>query len=98
MTERYVLRALLAAILFLGLTASLALAADDWKPVDPSHLAMKAPVVEPEADAEAILWDVRVDDESQNLVSPITSASKSSPSTAKSRRARSTSPSSARPR
>lgn len=33
----------------------------DWKPVDPAHLALKAPVVEPDADAEAIFWDVQVD-------------------------------------
>jgi hypothetical protein len=34
-----------------------------WLPVDPAHLAMKAPVVEPDADAEAIFWEVRVADE-----------------------------------
>ncbi|HKP11176.1 MAG TPA: DUF3857 domain-containing protein, partial [Blastocatellia bacterium] len=68
MTERYLLRALLAAILFLGLTAPLALAGDDWRPIEPAHLAMKAPVVEPDADAEAILWDVRVDDQGTDLV------------------------------
>ncbi|MEK7831677.1 MAG: DUF3857 and transglutaminase domain-containing protein, partial [Acidobacteriota bacterium] len=31
-----------------------------WKPVDPAHLAMKAPVVEKEADAEALLWEVYI--------------------------------------
>jgi hypothetical protein len=40
--------------------------AQDWKPVDPAHLAMKSPVVEKEADAEAILWEVRVADEVRN--------------------------------
>lgn len=34
----------------------------DWKPIDPAHLALKAPIVEREADAEAIFWEVRVDD------------------------------------
>ncbi|HEY9401805.1 MAG TPA: DUF3857 domain-containing protein [Pyrinomonadaceae bacterium] len=34
----------------------------DWKPIDPAHLALKAPVVEKDADAEAIFWEVRVDD------------------------------------
>ncbi|MFL6213818.1 MAG: DUF3857 domain-containing protein [Blastocatellia bacterium] len=68
MTKPYVLRALLAAIFFLGLSAPLAMAGDDWKPVDPAHLAMKSPVVEPDADAEALLWDVRVDDQDTDLV------------------------------
>ena len=36
--------------------------AQDWKPVDPADLALKAPVVEKDADAEAIFWEVRVDD------------------------------------
>ncbi|MBA3240319.1 MAG: DUF3857 and transglutaminase domain-containing protein [Acidobacteria bacterium] len=43
--------------------AALALASSDknWKPVDPAHLALSAPVVERDADAEAIFWEVRVD-------------------------------------
>lgn len=36
--------------------------AEDWKPVDPADLALKAPLVEKDADAEAILWEVRVED------------------------------------
>lgn len=43
------------------LTAPPALA-DDWKPVNPADLALKAPVVEKDADAEAIFWEVRVED------------------------------------
>jgi Domain of Unknown Function with PDB structure (DUF3857)/Transglutaminase-like superfamily len=39
--------------------------ADDWRPVDPADLSLKAPVVEKDADAEAILWEVRVADEVQ---------------------------------
>lgn len=39
--------------------ASTAFAAD-WKPIDPTHLAMKAPVVDKDADAEVIFWEVRV--------------------------------------
>jgi transglutaminase-like putative cysteine protease len=34
----------------------------DWKPVEPSQLALAAPVVEKDADAEAIFWEVYVDD------------------------------------
>jgi len=46
---------------FVALTASSALA-QDWKPIDPADLALKAPVVEKDADAEAIFWEVRIDD------------------------------------
>ncbi len=41
---------------------------DDWRPVDPAELAMKAPAVEKDADAEALFWDVRVDDDAADLV------------------------------
>src|SRR5262245_27208082 len=34
-----------------------------WKPIDPAHIALKAPTVEKDADAEAIFWDVYVKDE-----------------------------------
>jgi hypothetical protein len=39
-------------------------AADEitWKPVTPAEMQMKTPVVEPDADAEAIFWDVMLDD------------------------------------
>ena len=36
--------------------------AQDWKPVDPAHLALKTPVVDPNADAEAIFWEVSIAD------------------------------------
>jgi hypothetical protein len=32
----------------------------DWKPVDPAQLAMTAPVVERDADAEVLFWEVHV--------------------------------------
>ncbi|HJU91885.1 MAG TPA: DUF3857 domain-containing protein [Pyrinomonadaceae bacterium] len=35
---------------------------EEWRPVDAAHMALKAPVVEPNADAEAIFWDIRIDD------------------------------------
>jgi hypothetical protein len=35
---------------------------EEWRPVDPSELAMKTAMVDPDADAEAIFWDIRVDD------------------------------------
>lgn len=34
----------------------------DWRPVSPEDLQSKAPVVEPDADAEAIFWETRIDD------------------------------------
>ena len=39
---------------------------DEWLTIDPSDLALKAPLVEPDADAEAIFWDVRIDDGGDN--------------------------------
>ncbi|HEY3579268.1 MAG TPA: DUF3857 domain-containing protein [Pyrinomonadaceae bacterium] len=41
-------------------------AGEDWRPIEPAELALKAPVVEPNADAEAIFWDIRVDDGGAN--------------------------------
>ena len=43
-------------------------AGDDWREVSPDDLKMKTPKVEADADAEAIFWEVRVDDSSENLV------------------------------
>lgn len=45
-----------------------ALAGEDWKPIDPSNLAAKTPVVEKDADAEAIFWEVHINDAGQDLV------------------------------
>jgi hypothetical protein len=36
---------------------------DDWRPIDPAELASKTPVVEKDADAEALFWEVHVSDE-----------------------------------
>jgi hypothetical protein len=62
---RLLARLLCAALgLAVSLTGHLAArAGDDWKPIDPAHLNLKAPVVEKDADAEAIFWEVRVADE-----------------------------------
>ncbi len=37
--------------------------AEDWRPIDPAELALKTPVVDKGADAEAIFWEVRLNDE-----------------------------------
>lgn len=50
----------LSAMLFVVVPAQVM----QWKPVDPAHLAMKAPVVEKDADAEALLWEIYVNDSS----------------------------------
>ena len=48
--------------LILTATAS-SVFADEWKPIDPATLALKASVVEKDADAEAIFWEVHLTDE-----------------------------------
>jgi hypothetical protein len=43
-------------------------AAEDWRPVDPAQLAAKTPVVDKDADAEAIFWEVHVNDSGYDLI------------------------------
>jgi len=56
----------LARVLLLsvfGLLSSSSLvthAAEVWKPIEPALLSMTSPIVEKDADAEALLWEVRV--------------------------------------
>jgi hypothetical protein len=38
-------------------------AGDDWRPVDPADLALKTAIVEKDADAEAIFWEVHLSDD-----------------------------------
>lgn len=42
-------------------------AQEKWREVSPAELQMKTPKVEADADAEAIFWEVRIDDSSENL-------------------------------
>jgi len=44
------------------------LAGDEWRPVTPAELQMKTGKVETDADAEALFWEVRIDDSTENLV------------------------------
>lgn len=59
-------------LVFILLGSCLAASAQDkdkdqaWRPVTPEELAMKTPKVEPDADAEAIFWEVRLDDKSDS--------------------------------
>jgi hypothetical protein len=41
---------------------------DGWRPVDPAELSLKAPVVEKDADAEALFWEVHIDDTLEGVV------------------------------
>jgi Domain of Unknown Function with PDB structure (DUF3857) len=58
-------RFLVASILFVcAIFATPAFAGDnDWRPVEPTELALKNSTVEPGADAEALFWEVRLLDE-----------------------------------
>lgn len=54
---------LILAVICLCFLSTTSRAGDDWRPISPADLALKAPVVEKDADAEAIFWEVRVLDE-----------------------------------
>jgi hypothetical protein len=56
---------LVAVCLGLLATTSVKAGGDEWRPVSPEELGMKTPKVEPGADAEAIFWEVRIDDSSE---------------------------------
>ena len=62
----FTVRYSLLSVIFLTLIClSTAVAQDkDWRPVTADDLAAKSATVEPDADAEAIFWEVRIDDSS----------------------------------
>ena len=51
----------LFCVMFLAIPSVLAVG-DEWKPITPEELALKSPVVEKDADAEVLFWEVRIDD------------------------------------
>lgn len=53
------------AVLCLALLLPVVVFADDWRALDPADVALKGPVVEKDADAEAIVWEVRVADNAE---------------------------------
>ncbi|MEZ5427459.1 MAG: DUF3857 and transglutaminase domain-containing protein [Pyrinomonadaceae bacterium] len=59
------------SILFLSFLPAIAFGFPDetWRPVTPAELAMKTPQVEPNADAEAIFWEVWLDDKKRSRLS-----------------------------
>ena len=62
-----VLPRIVQAFACLFVAAVPALAAQDWRTIDPAHLEMKTPVVEKDADAEALFWEVRINDANRDL-------------------------------
>jgi hypothetical protein len=60
---------LLTLAVYLGIFTQSSLAGDDWRAVTPEELAMKTAKVESDADAEAIFWEVRIDDSSDENLS-----------------------------
>lgn len=56
-------------ILFFVMVSAVVAQDKDWRPVSAEELQMKTPKVEPDADAEAIFWNVRVDDSSAGELS-----------------------------
>ena len=62
-STRLTLRLCLALLCLTAVANQHPALASDWKPVDPAELALKAPKVEKDADAEALFWEVRVADE-----------------------------------
>ena len=57
----------LSLIAFFSFNIS-AFAGNDWKPLDPAHVAMKSPMIDKDADAEVLIWEVQVDDSQMDLV------------------------------
>ena len=68
MTSLRVLARVFFMLACLFVVAIPARAGDDWRPIDPAHLALKEPVVEKDADAEALFWEVRINDAAEDLV------------------------------
>jgi hypothetical protein len=60
----FFLRKSVFSFLLLALFAATVLAGDEpiWRPINPAELGAKEPTVEKDADAEAIFWEVRLDD------------------------------------
>ncbi|MDQ3633070.1 MAG: DUF3857 domain-containing protein [Acidobacteriota bacterium] len=61
--------ALLISLCLIFVFSQIIIAGDDWRPVTPEELAMKKGRVEADADAEAIFWEVRINDSSSSKLS-----------------------------
>jgi len=65
--KRFFLISLLSLLLICSLETAFA-QDKNWREISPAELQMKTASVEPDADAEAIFWEVRIDDASEDLV------------------------------
>lgn len=63
-----VLARLFYLIIILVVANTSALGGEDWRPIERAELALKTPVVEKDADAEAIFWEVHINDAVAGLV------------------------------
>jgi len=63
--KKYSLIVVLSFFLLSGFS-QIALADDEWRPITPEELAMTKPKVDADADAEAIFWEVKVNDRSRS--------------------------------
>ena len=68
LTARAVALVALSVCLLAFAAPALASGDKEWKPVDPAQLALTAPVVEKDADAEALFWEVRVDYSEEGMI------------------------------
>jgi hypothetical protein len=59
---RYFLLLLVAVCFTLCTAGQVWAGSDEWRVIDPAELGSKPPVVEKDADAEALFWEVHVDD------------------------------------
>jgi hypothetical protein len=66
----HVINSIALATSFVFLLAAQTVSAQiEWRNVTPVEMQMKTPQVEPDADAEAIFWEVRLDDKKSNKLS-----------------------------
>ncbi|MFY9618672.1 MAG: DUF3857 domain-containing protein [Pyrinomonadaceae bacterium] len=64
MKSPYFLALLLAFVCSVCVSPVLGIAGDEWRLVDSAELTLKTGVVEKDADAEVLFWEVRIDDSS----------------------------------
>jgi hypothetical protein len=61
--RRVIRLSLAVSFLLIAGRSSVSASGDEWKAIDPAQLALKTSVVEKDADAEDIFWEIRVEDE-----------------------------------
>jgi hypothetical protein len=64
-SESFPLPRSLAVLCLIFVLPMLVAAGDNWRPIGPADLALKAPIVEKDAEAEALFWEVRLNDDPQ---------------------------------